>query len=74
MAFTSTDLSNVEQAIIDIATGKRIVEIEVGGKSRQFQAASLDKLQKLRSIIKADVNNASNNSGFVHSASFKDAS
>ncbi len=73
MAFTATDLTNVEQAMVDIATGKRVVQVDVGGKSRQFQAVSIDKLQKLRSIIQADINAAAG-TGFIHSAAFKDGS
>ena len=74
MAFDSTDLANVETAMIDLATGKRVVQIEVGGKTRQFQPADLNKLQKLRSLIQADVNNAADGSGFLQKTSFKEPS
>ena len=73
MAFTSTDLANIEAAMVDLATGKRVVSIDVGGKTRQFQSVDLVKLMKLRDIVKSDVNSASN-TGFMQSVSFKDAS
>lgn len=72
MAFSATDLSNIEAAMVDLATGKRVVSVDVGGKVRQFQSVDLDKLQRLRTIIKADINDAAGN-GFVNSVSFKDA-
>ena len=74
MAFTSTDLANVEAAMIDLATGKRVVSVDFGGKTRQFQATDLNKLQNLRRLIQADVNAAADSSGFIHSVTFKDAS
>lgn len=73
MAFTSTDLANIEEAMIKLAVGKRVVSVDVAGKTRQFQSVDLNKLQKLRDIVKADVNSASN-TGFIQSVSFKDAS
>jgi len=71
MAFTSTDLANVESAMVDLATGKRVVMVDVGGKTRQFQSVDLDKLQRLRTLIKADINDTAGN-GFAHTVSFKD--
>ena len=72
MAFTATDLANVESAMVDLATGKRVVSVDVGGKSRQFQAVDLEKMQRLRNMIKADIADAAGN-GFIHSVSLKDA-
>lgn len=72
MAFSSTDLANIESAMVDLATGKRVVMVDVGGKTRQFQSVDLNKLQKLRDMVKADINSSSG-TGFVNSVSFKDA-
>jgi len=45
--------------------------VDVGGKTRQFQSVDLDKLQRLRTLIKADINDTAGN-GFAHTVSFKD--
>ena len=71
MAFTSTDLTTVETAIMDLASGKRVVQVDFGGKTRSFQATSIEKLQKLRNIIKSDIN-AAGGDGFMQNASFRD--
>ena len=72
MAFTSTDLTAVEQAMVAIASGERVVEVTIAGKTIKYQAADLNKLQQLRNMIQADVNNSADGSGFIHSVSFKD--
>ena len=51
MAFTSTDLTNVEAAIIALATGTREISVSVNGKSVTYQQADIDKLLALKSII-----------------------
>jgi len=58
MAFSSTDLSNVESAIISGATVGRV---SVNGKSVEYRG--LDELLKLRDVIKADIDAASATSG-----------
>jgi len=72
MAFTSTDLTAIEQAMVAIASGERVVEVTIAGKTIKYQAADLNKLQKLRNMIQADVNNSADGSGFIHSVSFKE--
>jgi hypothetical protein len=72
MAFTSTDLTAVESAMVAIASGERVIEVVIAGKTIKYQAADLTKLQHLRNIIQADVNNAADGSGFLQSVSFKD--
>jgi len=72
MAFTAANLTAVETAIMAIASGERVVEVTIAGKTIRYQATDLDKLQKLRNIITADVNAGS--SGFLQSTSFKDPS
>ena len=52
--WTSTDETNVKNAIIDLATGKRVVQTEVGGKPREFAKTSLPELKKLLAEIRAD--------------------
>jgi len=72
MAFTSTDLTAIEQAMVAIASGERVVEVTIAGKTIKYQAADLNKLQKLRNMIQADINNSADGSGFLHSVSFKE--
>ena len=72
MAFTSTDLTAIEQAMVAIASGERVVEVTIAGKTIRYQAADLNKLQQLRNLIQADVNNSADGSGFIHSVSFKE--
>jgi len=72
MAFTSTDLTAIEQAMVAIASGERVVEVTIAGKTIKYQAADLNKLQQLRNMIQADINNSADGSGFIHSVSFKE--
>ena len=65
MAFTATDLATVETAMMDLAQGKRLVSVDVGGKSRQFQSVDFVKLLKFRDMIKSDINAAAG-TGFVN--------
>lgn len=55
MAFTSIDLSNIEAAIVALATGTRVVQVAIGDKSIRYTEAELDKLQSLRSLIQQEL-------------------
>lgn len=55
MAYTSTDLANVEAAIRAIIAGTRAVSFTLGDKSFTYTAADIKTLQALRSDIKAEV-------------------
>lgn len=55
MAFTSTDLSNVEDAIIALATGQRAVQVVIGGKSITYSSAKLSELRRLRDLIRSEL-------------------
>lgn len=72
MAFTSTDLTSIETAIMEIVQGKRVVSIDVGGKTREFQRVDLVKMMELRDMIKADVAAAAGTGGIFSKVSFKD--
>jgi len=65
MAFSATDLANIESAIVEIAMGKRVVTVEVGGKTRSFQAAGIENLLRLRDVVKADIEDAAGTGIFV---------
>jgi len=66
MAFTSTDLAAVETAIMDLAQGKRSVQIDRAGKTTSYQATDMDKLIKLRSLIQAELQPG----GFINKVKF----
>jgi len=55
MAFTTTDLTNVEAAIVSLATGARVVQGVINGKQVRWQESDMHKLQALRSIIQAEL-------------------
>jgi len=64
MAFTASDLTNIDAAIVEIAAGKRVVATEVNGQRREFQRVDLDKLIALRAIVQADVAGSAGNGIF----------
>ncbi len=51
MAYTTTDLSSIESAIIDLATGARKVRVSIGDKMIEYGQIDIDKLQALKSVI-----------------------
>ena len=55
MAFTTTDLENVEAAIVALAEGKRSVQVDRAGKIVSYQAANLDKLLLLRGVMQREL-------------------
>ena len=65
MAFTGTDLSNVEAAIVALATGERAVSVTIGEKAIRYSEADLGKLRALRSEIMTDLQAAAGRRRFV---------
>lgn len=55
MAFSSTDLANVEAAIVSLATGTRVVSVTVSGHVIEYSHARIDRLKALRDEIMAEV-------------------
>lgn len=72
MAFTSSDLTSIEAAILALATGARVARAMLGGKSIEYHPADLDKLIKLRAIISADVAATAGTGGMLRQVAFKD--
>lgn len=54
MAYTSTDLTNVEAAIRAIIAGTRTVRLTMGDKSIEYSAVDLPTLRALRAEIAAE--------------------
>ena len=63
MAYSSTDLTNVEAAITALISGDQIVEITKDGITTRYNQTSLDKLISLREDIKREVNVPAASSG-----------
>jgi len=61
--WTTTDRDNVKDAIIELATGKRVVSTELGGKQRDFHQSSIAALRALLVEINADIAAASESAG-----------
>ena len=65
MAYTSSDLTNIETAILALATGTRLVRVVINGKSKEYAQADLKQLEALRNTIKSEVNAAAEKPRFV---------
>jgi len=63
VAYTQSDLTNVQQAIVDLATGKRTTRFVISGEVVEYGIVSLPELRKLRDEIAADVSLADPDSG-----------
>lgn len=55
MAFTTTDLTNIETAITKLATGSRVVRCNVDGDEVEYHRTDLMDLLNLRDRIKAEL-------------------
>lgn len=51
MAYTQADLDQVKQAILDLATGDRVTQVTVDGRTTQWQQSSIADLRELRNEI-----------------------
>ena len=56
MAYTSTDLTNVNAAITRLISGDQVVEITRDGRTTKYTHASLGELESLRLKIQNEVN------------------
>jgi len=61
MAYSSTDLSNVQSAIVALATGTRVVTVSLGDKSVEYSKVDLSKLEELRKNIYSELHSSSVN-------------
>jgi len=65
MAYTSTDLANVQAAVTALATGTRKVSVSLNGKTVQYGQVQLPELMTLRDQIQAEVSAADGRRRFV---------
>ena len=65
MAYSSSDLTNVENAIIALATGTRAVRVTINNKTVEYGQTDIESLRTLRAEIQRDVaNNAGTARGY----------
>lgn len=58
MAYTQTDLDNIDQAILKMGLGKRKGSVSIDGIAVQLSEVSLSELRELRSVIAESVSPA----------------
>lgn len=71
MAYTQADLDSINQAIIDLATGKRSTRITIDGYTKEYQTADLSELKALKSEIESVVSSPSVRPRFVRVSTYK---
>jgi len=65
MAYTSTDLTNVQAAVTAFATGSRRVSVTINGKTVEYAKTELGQLMALRDQIQLEVSAAAGRRRFV---------
>lgn len=72
MAFTSDDLTAVQTAIMELATGKRVVKITFSNEETvEYGAASLAELKLLKSEIQSDLSAAAGTRRYIRTMTSK---
>ena len=61
MSYTADELAKVQQAIVDLAQGKRIVSVMANGKNIQYGQSQIKDLEELRNAMQLEINQASTN-------------
>lgn len=70
MAWTSTDVSNLESAIITVATTGKTVKFSGGGQSREVTNHNLDEMRSLLAQVRREVAAASSAPKLHHKGKF----
>lgn len=65
MAYTQTDLNNVQAAILSLATGDRVASLTIGGKTVQYGQAQLADLRALRTEIENQLQSGAGRRRFI---------
>lgn len=63
MAYTQSDLDNIERAIIDLATNRRAVKFVVDGDVVQYSLVELPQLRALRNEVAGELARTDSSSG-----------
>lgn len=65
MAFTTTDLANIEAAIVKVAVGTRAIECTIDGDTVVYQKSDIKDMMALRDQIRQEL--ASTATGYKRS-------
>ena len=65
MAYTQTDLDNLQAAITALVTGKRRTSATIAGNRIDYAPVDLPQLRAMRAEIQAELNLAAGRSRFV---------
>lgn len=57
--YTVEDLQSVTRAIVDLATGKRVVQVTTRGRTVTYSETDLNKLRALKTEIMTELNEGS---------------
>lgn len=71
MAFTSANLTTVEEAILALASGQRIVSFTIGDRTFTYGQAQLNDLRALRDEIKSEVGAAAGSANYILTSTSK---
>jgi len=72
MAYTQTDLDNINNAILELAKGERVVRITYSdGKTVEYQPAKLSTLQSIAATVQGQINRTSGKPSFFRASTSK---
>ena len=71
MAYSSTDLTNIQAAVTALATGARKTSVMLNGKRVDYAPADLDQLTRLRDQAQSEVNAAAGRKSFYLTSTSK---
>lgn len=72
MAYTSSDLTQINTAILDLATGKRVTKITFSnGETVEYGAAGLDGLKQLKADIQSEISSTAGTCKYIRTISGK---
>lgn len=74
MAYDQSHLDAIDEALLNLAAGSAVQEIETLGKRVRYTPASINQLLALRSIVESRVLSASNSGGCFNKVAFYDPS
>lgn len=65
MAYTESDLQSVQQAIMALASGKRVASVRIGNTVIEYGQVDIDKLRTLEEHIRVGIQAALGRKRFV---------
>ncbi len=71
MSYTSEDLQSVQEAIIKLATGERVVQVRVGDQLIEYAPADMEALRTLKGEISLALSTAETRPRYVRTTTSK---